>query len=86
MSAFGGKADIEQAEIHFSSHVVSFIIRSMSQAETARAAAFLLRVAYALAIYHNQTTIHPEDFRAAARALSKLRLDRSEVDISTLIV
>ena len=52
------------------------------------AAPLLLRVA-ALAIYHNQTTIRPGDFRAAARALSKLRLDlpeQSEVDISALIV
>jgi hypothetical protein len=54
-----------------------------------KAAALLLRVAYALALYHDRTKIQPEDFRAAARALSKLRLDlpaRSEVDIGTLIV
>jgi hypothetical protein len=61
----------------------------MNDDEKARAITLLLRVAYALAIYHDRTTVVPEDFRAAARALSKLRLDlpeKSEVDIATLIV
>ena len=57
--------------------------------EKAKAAALLLRVAYAVAIYHNHKTIQPEDLRAAARALRKLKpalKSQREVDLSTMIV
>jgi hypothetical protein len=60
----------------------------MDNDEAKRAAALVLRVAYALAMYHNRTNIQPEDFRAAARALARIEREpksRREVDLNTLI-